>query len=430
MQLTVNSSADDDTSSSSSENEESDSDQSKFNENNDILEEDEDDTDVEPPVFDSSKENEYKVQYKQSFEEVVSLDNVYILNLDAHKRGQSLRIATALSNFTCKLYDFDAGNKTAGDCLEHEEKIVDVKFGTNNSDLSSIVYTGSEDGTIKLWDLRLREKCVSIFKDDSDSTLKPLSCFDVSCNGRFLVAGTDVLKNDAFLLFWDVRTTNLLGGYWDSHQEDITQVKFHPDEEKTVISGSTDGIINLFDVTQTTEKDALQLSFNTNSSVSSLKWLKNENQDSVISCITHTEDLQLWYTTGSSPYIIISRDTISNSMNIKPDVFSQVISCHQTDNNGNMMLLVGNNHGKGEHLQSLEINNSELSPRTLFKNNKQIIRCSWYSSDDGIMITGGEAGILNVWIPSDENDTSAMTKKCSLKNMSKVSLKNRKSKPY
>jgi len=34
-----------------------------------------------------------------------------------------------------------------------------------------------------------------------------------------------------------------------------------------VISGSTDGIINLFDVTQTTEQDALQLSFNTNSSV-------------------------------------------------------------------------------------------------------------------------------------------------------------------
>lgn len=44
-------------------------------------------------------------------------------------------------------------------------------------------------------------------------------------------------------------------------------MKFHPSEDKTVISGSTDGIINLFDVTQTTEKDALQSCFNTNSSV-------------------------------------------------------------------------------------------------------------------------------------------------------------------
>lgn len=44
-------------------------------------------------------------------------------------------------------------------------------------------------------------------------------------------------------------------------------MKFHPTEDKTVISGSTDGIINLFDVTQTTEQDAFQSSFNTNSSV-------------------------------------------------------------------------------------------------------------------------------------------------------------------
>lgn len=44
-------------------------------------------------------------------------------------------------------------------------------------------------------------------------------------------------------------------------------MKFHLTEEKTVISGSIDGIINLFDVTQTTENDALQLSLNTNSSI-------------------------------------------------------------------------------------------------------------------------------------------------------------------
>lgn len=50
----------------------------------------------------------------------------YGLNFEFYS-GQSLRIATALSNFTCKLYDLNAGNKTVGDCLEHDEKIVDVK---------------------------------------------------------------------------------------------------------------------------------------------------------------------------------------------------------------------------------------------------------------------------------------------------------------
>lgn len=57
---------------------------SNFNEETDNL--DEDDTEIEPPVFDSSKENDYKIKYKTTFEEVVSLNNVYILNLDAHKQ--------------------------------------------------------------------------------------------------------------------------------------------------------------------------------------------------------------------------------------------------------------------------------------------------------------------------------------------------------
>jgi len=49
---------------------------------------------------------------------------------------------------------------------------------------------------------------------------------------------------------------------------------------------------------------------------SNLRWLKNKNDDSIISCVTHTEDVQLWHTTDSSPYSIIPRDTISSSMNV------------------------------------------------------------------------------------------------------------------
>lgn len=78
---------------------------------------------------------------------------------------------------------------------------------------------------LKVKDWKILEYILSLFiLDDTDAELKPLSCFDVSCDGRFLVAGTEVFKDDAFLLFWDIRSTNLLGGYWDTHQEDITQV--------------------------------------------------------------------------------------------------------------------------------------------------------------------------------------------------------------
>lgn len=63
----------------------------------------------------------------------------------------------------------------------------------------------------------------------SDTTVengkrKTFNCFDVSYNDRLLSGGTDLYEGDAFLLFWDLRHSKLLGGYWESHTDDITDV--------------------------------------------------------------------------------------------------------------------------------------------------------------------------------------------------------------
>ena len=39
-----------------------------------------------------------------------------------------------------------------------------------------------------------------------------------------ICVGTEQLYGDAYLLFWDIRSTKLLGGYWYSHSDDITTV--------------------------------------------------------------------------------------------------------------------------------------------------------------------------------------------------------------
>jgi len=44
-----------------------------------------DDSEIQPPVFDSSKEIDYKIKYKQTVEEVVNLEKDYILSVDAQK---------------------------------------------------------------------------------------------------------------------------------------------------------------------------------------------------------------------------------------------------------------------------------------------------------------------------------------------------------
>ena len=41
--------------------------------------------------------------------------------------------------------------------------------------------------------------------------------------------------NDSFLLFWDVRKPTLIGGYWDTFGDEVTDVKFHPENPDTIV---------------------------------------------------------------------------------------------------------------------------------------------------------------------------------------------------
>lgn len=117
---------------------------------------------------------------------------------------------------------------------------------------------------------------VQILTDNNEeSKVKPLASFDINCDERLLAGGTEHIGGDAFILFWDIRLSNskisnenkLLGGYWESHMDDVTCLAFHPNKRDVLASGSTDGLINIFDLEQTSEDSALCYSLNTESSV-------------------------------------------------------------------------------------------------------------------------------------------------------------------
>lgn len=120
---------------------------------------------------------------------------------------------------------------------------------------------------------------ILLFLCTSDNTesgkTKPLTSFDISCDERLIAGGTEHIGGDAFILFWDIRYSSskmdnkdsLLGGYWESHMDDITCLAFHSIKRDVLASGSTDGLMNVFDLTQPSEDLALTYSLNTESSV-------------------------------------------------------------------------------------------------------------------------------------------------------------------
>lgn len=72
-------------------------------------------------------------------------------------------------------------------------------------------------------------------------------------------------------------------------------------------SAGMDGLINIYDLSQTTEDDALVDSLNTESSVEQLLWHGSDN----ICAVTHMSDVQVWKADGAEPYIHYRRSDLT-----------------------------------------------------------------------------------------------------------------------
>jgi WD repeat-containing protein 89 len=257
-----------------------------------------------------------------------------------------------------------------------------------------------------------------IFLDDSEILVKPVTCFDTNANDRIICAGSEEINNDVYLLFFDIRERRFMGGFVDSHNEEITDVKFHPTKNDFLATGSSDGLINIFDCKKESEEDSLQFTLNTCDSVNKLMW----HADEKISCITNTNDLHL--------YDIESQDLLKKYE--RADITSFIkrkstIDCHVVDTfnvGSEMMFLATSNYNKGECLRSVKFNETKMSPLANLCGNSQIIRSSLYDENRNIYLTFGENAIITVWsegehVQASNKSTINLKEDSSLKKKSK-----------
>ncbi|XP_056645769.1 WD repeat-containing protein 89 [Diorhabda sublineata] len=327
----------------------------------------------------------------------VNVASDYVFNIDVTKENNP-HIAVAAANKSSVLYNLDNNQISKIWEYNYNNKVIGCKF--NNRD-RNLVYVATSDGLIKVLDLRTPKNFIFQFSDTTveNGDNKLFNCFDLSSNDRLLAAGTDVWEGDAYILFWDTRNTKLLGAYWESHDDDITQVKFHPDDMNKLISGSTDGLINVYDLSKACEDDALIDTLNTELSVHELLWFNNRNKD-CISCISHTSDLQLWDLDNGAPYVSFSGEQLSKNIGIndnedESDAF-YLAKCNETSNG---LLIVA---GKGECHRLSKIQNNSVVPFVELHNNKQRIMDSTFNENSNILITGGEKGLINIWRITDQ----------------------------
>lgn len=312
-----------------------------------------------------------------------------MFSLKTHKIIYSIfsdfdRIATATSDNTIHIFDLNQQkglsqltqlNVDAVNGLIKGD-ICGIKFAKNNANL---IFVSSTVGEIHSFDIRTPDATVQKFECD-DAQRKPFTCFDVNSNDTILCAGTEEQLSEAYLIYFDIRKNVTLGAYTDSHKNDVTQVKFHPNKHNLIASGSTDGLINVFDIVQTSEDDALEYCLNTESSVQTINWhTTGTDTENRLTCITDTNDFQLFNVEDSELMLQFDRSAITDSIKRKSAIDCYLVNCHTSINN-EIILLAGSNSNRGECLRSLTLCKDQLEARNNFRNNKQIVRCSLFNN--------------------------------------------------
>ncbi|KAI9551514.1 hypothetical protein GHT06_021847 [Daphnia sinensis] len=344
----------------------------------------------------------YQQPYFCSARKAVGLEKLYILHIDCE--WNSKKLAAALSNHSIHLTSTDTLDKIST-FIAHDQTIVDVHFNPITPDC---VLTGSSDGSIRVWDIRNPQKWSQEFRDDTDQKRKPFLSFDINCDGTLLCGGTEKVKSDTYLFVWDTRSPKVLAAYSEFHENDISHVQFHPTSPNTLASCSIDCLVNIYDLNEKDEDDAFQFCLNTETTCGRLQWLGYDTKakQESIAVTTSTEDVQIWDVEEAAPKHVFTREKIADALRRKKPETCFAIRCFQTGEGQHPLLLAGSNTPNRGCLRMLKMSQDVLEPYAILFDekggNSQTIRGAAFNPASGQVVSGGEDGIINVWMPGED----------------------------
>eukprot|EP00842_Homolaphlyctis_polyrhiza_P006769 jgi/Hompol1/7093/HPOL_000739-RA len=174
-------------------------------------------------------------------------------------------------------------------------------------------------------------------------------------------------RTDARIDFWDIRAAggNKVASFEECHSDDVTQIKFHPSQAEAMMSGSTDSLVCLYNLSTFEEDDALYQVI-TNDSVSKIGYFGPENEYIYI------------YTYG---------DVRGVSEELKLDY---LIDCTY-DSRGQRLYATGS-------IGILDVNLGRLELAfTLNGGHTDIVRSTLWHMASGMLVSSSEDGSVCVW---------------------------------
>ncbi|KAM0933092.1 putative transcription factor WD40-like family [Dioscorea sansibarensis] len=255
----------------------------------------------------------------------------YVFQIASCQETSSL--AVSLSSNAIKFYS-PATGQFVGECKGHSATIHEVSFSIPG--YPNALGSCSSDGTVRVWDTRAFKQ-VSLLRAGSSQEIFSFSFGGSS--GNLLAAGSN-----AQILFWDWRHGKLGACLEESHMDDVTQVRFVPNQQSKLISSSVDGLMCLFNTDgQIDDDDHLESVMNVGTSVAKFGFFGEMNQR--LWCLTHIETLSIWDWRDSARQINFeeARSLASDKWNLEQiDYF---VDCHYSRADDRLWVIGGTSSG-------------------------------------------------------------------------------------
>lgn len=199
-----------------------------------------------------------------------------------------------------KVHSIDQGHAAAITDLSHSSS------GNGSSDGTPLVVSSSEDGYVRLFDLRAHGGAAAL----QILLPKKEQALTASLGYGGVLAAVGGGKGN--IHFYDLRNTagssslaNPLGTYVDAHTDEVTRVRFQPnvhDPSTTtplLVSASEDGLVCIHDTSQPSEDKALKSVLNIQSPLREVGFFGPCMEG--VYCLTGNESVSVWHHESAQP---------------------------------------------------------------------------------------------------------------------------------
>ncbi|PFH57431.1 hypothetical protein XA68_15091 [Ophiocordyceps unilateralis] len=318
--------------------------------------------------------------------------DAYVLDLRRTVAG----LAAISSDQRLTLLDAQTLAVTSSRTLTHGNSTSLAPLGPS----SNIVCTAGEDGSVAMWDVRAREQ-IACFR----ATSSPILSMACSESSNTIAVGTELQEQTASIHVWDLRGPTMRAHYQEVHSDDVTTLSFHPTSPALLLSGSTDGLVNLYDTRVADEDDVTLQTLNHDASIHHAGFLS----DNIVFALSHDERFSLYDGVALEPQDTSATTTIPFG-DIRGPLDCRYVADVVPKTDGTGAVLGAGSHDR-QSFDLVFLTRDPVKPSSWLldransvglpgAHGEEIVRAFCFLDEEQLVFTAGEDGNVKAWRPN------------------------------